>query len=115
ATGAAAGQPACRDERAFGEERTVLRMMRDLQPLAHAQEVNAVLAGDGAAPQCMDPDLADRPLAGLAAPAVATHAVQLDVAAARDRSRERECGPAGRVHLSPVVGLDDFGVVCLGA
>src|SRR5690606_7215192 len=110
-----AGQPAGRDECAFGEEGAVLCLVRDLEPLAKTEEMYPVLARDRTAAQCMNADLALRSLARLTAAAVPAYLLECGAAPARDRRRERECRTARRVHLATVVDLDDLRVIRIRA
>ena len=107
AAGPLPGDPARHAERSAGEEIAARRAVRQLDPLAGAEEVDRVIADHVPAPDGVDPDLGRR--ARPRPPFATIHEAGAAASIARDL-RDAERRAAGRVHLEPMVGLDDLDV-----
>src|SRR5690349_5620495 len=84
--------------------------MRELDALAHAEEIRDMLADDIAAAHRRHTDLAARTHTDVTVAGMALDAIVIDAASRGDCTPDRECRSRRRVALGAVMGLDDFSV-----
>ena len=94
----------------MGEDHPVFGFVRQLDALIGAGEDHAVIAGDGAAAQRSEADIAGPPRAGVAVAAPRRVGVEIDAAARGGGLAEQIGGARRRVDLGPVMHFQNLDI-----